>query len=175
MQELIANLKDAARYLLQNGQTKQGLAVQACVTMLEDDSDDKERTSPRRWTERWHGSGPDRGWWVWEAGRGDPIAYIGEGEFSERLCSVIVQKHNEDDAHARGVRATEELGKRTTSTEAASGREIPNADECAKQADASGPRGVSNAAANGGDARAVSGGCAQPIDGVTGGSDADQA
>lgn len=40
MQELIADLKDAARYLLQNGQTKQGLAVQACVTMLEDDSDD---------------------------------------------------------------------------------------------------------------------------------------
>ena len=40
MQELIADLKDAARYLLQNGQTKQGLAVQACVTLLEDDSDD---------------------------------------------------------------------------------------------------------------------------------------
>ena len=96
MQELIGNLKDAARYLLQNGQTKQGVAVQACVTMLEDDSDDKETTSPRRWIERWHGSGPDRGWWVWEAGHGDSIAYCGEGEFAERLCSLIVQKHNED-------------------------------------------------------------------------------
>lgn len=41
MQELIDNLKDAARYLLQNGQTKQGLAVQACVTMLEDDREDE--------------------------------------------------------------------------------------------------------------------------------------
>lgn len=40
MQELIDNLKDAARYLLQNGQTRQGLAVQACVTMLEDDDDE---------------------------------------------------------------------------------------------------------------------------------------
>lgn len=34
---LITSLKDAARYLLQNGQTRQGLAVRACVTMLEDD------------------------------------------------------------------------------------------------------------------------------------------
>lgn len=106
MQELIDNLKDAARYLMQNGQTKQGLAVQACVTMLEDDSNDKETTSPRRWIERWHGSGQDRGWWVWEAGHGEPIAYCGEGEFAERLCSLIVQKHNEDDAHACGVLGT---------------------------------------------------------------------
>jgi hypothetical protein len=96
--ELIANLKDAARYLLQNGQTKQGLAVQACVTMLEDDSEDDGKTSPRRWIERWYGSGSDRGWWVWEAGRGDRIAYCGEGEFAERLCSLIVQKHNGDAA-----------------------------------------------------------------------------
>lgn len=49
----------------------------------------------RRWTERWHGSGPDRGWWVWEAEHGDSIAYCGEGEFAERLCSLIVQKHND--------------------------------------------------------------------------------
>jgi hypothetical protein len=34
---LTETLRDAARYLLQNGQTKQGFAVQACVTMLEDD------------------------------------------------------------------------------------------------------------------------------------------
>lgn len=40
MQELINNLKDAARYLLQNGKTKQGQAVQACVTMLQDDDGD---------------------------------------------------------------------------------------------------------------------------------------
>jgi len=34
------NLRDAARYLFQEGQTKQGIAVQACITMLEDDSED---------------------------------------------------------------------------------------------------------------------------------------
>lgn len=89
-QELIANLKDAARYLLQNGQTKQGLAVQACVTMLEDDS----APAPRRWIERWHGSGPDMGWWVWETNHGNPVAYIGEGDHSERLTSILVEKHN---------------------------------------------------------------------------------
>ena len=38
-EQFIATLRDAARYLLQNGQTKQGMAVQACVTMLEDDSE----------------------------------------------------------------------------------------------------------------------------------------
>jgi hypothetical protein len=54
-----------------------------------------ETPGPRRWTERWYGSGPDRGWWVWEADRGDRIAYCGEGEFAERLCSLIVQKHND--------------------------------------------------------------------------------
>jgi hypothetical protein len=58
---------------------------------------------PRRWIERWHGSGPDRGWWVWEADHGDSIAYCGEGEFAEHLCSLIVQKHN--DALGVGVGA----------------------------------------------------------------------
>lgn len=93
MQELIDSLKDASRYLLQNGQTKQGLAVQACVTMLEDDSEDKP--APCRWIERWYGSGSDRGWWVWEADHGDRVAYCGEGLFAGRLCSLIVQKHND--------------------------------------------------------------------------------
>jgi hypothetical protein len=36
----LTELRDASRYLLQNGQTKQGLAVQACITMLEDDSEE---------------------------------------------------------------------------------------------------------------------------------------
>lgn len=47
-----------------------------------------------RWIERWHGSGPDRGWWVWEAERGNPVAYVGEGEHSERLTCILVEKHN---------------------------------------------------------------------------------
>lgn len=47
------------------------------------------------WIERWYGSGPDRGWWIWEADHGDRVAYCGEGEFAERLCSLIVQKHND--------------------------------------------------------------------------------
>lgn len=41
--EFIDSLKDAARYLLQEGKTRQGLAVQACVTMLEDDTPDDEQ------------------------------------------------------------------------------------------------------------------------------------
>jgi hypothetical protein len=56
---------------------------------------DQVQQQPRRWTERWHGSGPDRGWWVYEANHGDSIAYFGEGEFANRLCSLVVQKHNE--------------------------------------------------------------------------------
>lgn len=47
-----------------------------------------------RWIERWHGSGPDRGWWVWETDHGNPVAYIGEGDHSERLTSILVEKHN---------------------------------------------------------------------------------
>jgi hypothetical protein len=47
-----------------------------------------------QWIERWHGSGPDRGWWVWETNHGNPVAYVGEGEHSERLTSILVQKHN---------------------------------------------------------------------------------
>lgn len=62
--------------------------------------------APRRWIERWHGSGPDRGWWVWEADHGDSIAYCGEGEFAERLCSLIVQKHNAPAAYSVGVTQT---------------------------------------------------------------------
>lgn len=46
------------------------------------------------WIERWHGSGPDRGWWVWETNHGNPVAYIGEGNHSEWLTSIIVEKHN---------------------------------------------------------------------------------
>jgi len=56
---------------------------------------------PRRWIERWYGSGPDRGWWVWEADHGARIAYCGEGGFAERLCSLIVQKHNDADPAAQ--------------------------------------------------------------------------
>jgi hypothetical protein len=48
----------------------------------------------RRWVERWHGSGPDRGWWVWETEHGNPVAYIGEGDHAERLTSILVEKHN---------------------------------------------------------------------------------
>jgi hypothetical protein len=48
----------------------------------------------KRWIERWYGSGPDRGWSIWEEGHGDRIAYVGEGEHSERLTSLIVEKHN---------------------------------------------------------------------------------
>lgn len=51
-----------------------------------------------RWTERWCGSGPDRGWSIWElttCTHGDRVAHIGEGEHSERLTTMIVQKHNE--------------------------------------------------------------------------------
>lgn len=35
--ELVDRLRDAARYLLVEGKTREGLAVQACVTMLTDD------------------------------------------------------------------------------------------------------------------------------------------
>lgn len=54
------------------------------------------KQEPVAWIELWHGSGPDRGWWVWEAGltHGNMVAYIGEGEFAERLASLIVEKHN---------------------------------------------------------------------------------
>jgi hypothetical protein len=48
----------------------------------------------RKWIERWHGSGPDRGWAIWEREHGDRIAYVGEGEHSERLTSLIVAAHN---------------------------------------------------------------------------------
>ena len=51
-----------------------------------------------RWIERWHGSGPDRGWSIWEmttSTHGDRVAYVGEGEHSERLTALIVQKHND--------------------------------------------------------------------------------
>jgi len=40
MEKLIANLRDSARYLLQNGQTEQGISVQACVTLLTDEGGD---------------------------------------------------------------------------------------------------------------------------------------
>jgi hypothetical protein len=48
----------------------------------------------KRWTERWYGSGPERGWSIWEEGHGDRVAYVGEGEHSARLTSLIVEKHN---------------------------------------------------------------------------------
>ena len=43
----LANLKEAARYLLAAGKTREGLAVQACVTMLEDDSEDEPQEADR--------------------------------------------------------------------------------------------------------------------------------
>ena len=62
-----------------------------------------------RWTERWYGSGPDRGWSIWEmttSTHGERVAYIGEGEHSERLTTTIVQKHNESLAAAPEAPAT---------------------------------------------------------------------
>jgi len=60
------------------------------------------------------------------------------------------------------------LGKRTTSAAQASSHEIPDADECANKADASGPLGVSNAVANGGIAQSASGGCSRPVGSIAG-------
>ena len=49
---------------------------------------------PRKWTERWAGSGSDKGWSIWECDHGDRIAYVGECSHSEWLTSVIVTAHN---------------------------------------------------------------------------------
>lgn len=56
----------------------------------------EKQQQPVAWVERWYGSGPDRGWWVWEAGltHGNAIAYIGESDSAEKLASLIVKKHN---------------------------------------------------------------------------------
>ncbi len=66
------------------------------ITSLRQAIEQAEKQKPVAWIELWHGSGPDRGWWVWEAGltHGNMVAYIGEGEFAERLASLIVEKHN---------------------------------------------------------------------------------
>ena len=54
------------------------------------------REAPVAWVERWFGSGPDRGWWIWESGltHGNAIAYIGESYLAKRLASLLVEKHN---------------------------------------------------------------------------------
>jgi len=52
---------------------------------------------PMTWVERWYGSGPDQGWWIWERHsltHGQAVARIGSWPFAERLTSIIVEKHN---------------------------------------------------------------------------------
>ena len=72
-------------------QQKQLQAITAIRARLE-----QPEQEPVAWIERWHGSGPDRGWSVWEAGltHGNRVAHIGESEFAERLTRLIVEKHN---------------------------------------------------------------------------------
>jgi hypothetical protein len=65
----------------------------------------------REWIERWHGSGPDRGWAIWETNNGNRIAYVGEGEHSERLTSVIVAAHNAALAAPSADRAAAPVGQ----------------------------------------------------------------
>ncbi len=102
----------------------------------------------------------DAGRYRWLAGRNAPA-------HSARWGTWMLEKWGANgwtplrgadlDAAIDAARANE-IGKRTTSAAQASGREIPDADECSNKAVASGPSGVSNAAANGGDAQATSGG-----------------
>jgi len=54
---------------------------------------------PVAWSERWYGSGPERGWWI-VCGR-DHIAYLGESEFAEDAVNIIVTAHNQPHPQAR--------------------------------------------------------------------------
>lgn len=109
-EQALASLNEAADYLAESCGSPKTAAVLR-DTLRRYIEQQSEADTRFRWIERWHGSGPDRGWWVWEADHGGSIAYCGEGEFAERLCSLIVEKHNAAMAKESAAAEIERAGK----------------------------------------------------------------